>query len=123
MRELLRGALELRILPDDYLARLRTSDHYGFILRACKRRYCGLMCLELKLALTCVLDRTECYPSIPVAALDDVVALIHDQDGHVELLDAPVDLIDSILGVDARESLLSIASERKWCRRVEIMCP
>lgn len=81
------------------------------------------MCLELELTLACVLDRTECYPSIPVATLDDIVALIHDQDGHVELLDAPVDLIDSILGVDARESLLSITSEREWRGWVEVVCP
>ena len=81
------------------------------------------MGLQLELALTGVLYGTESYATIPVASLDDVVALVHDQDWHVKLLDASVDLLDAILCLCACEPLLAVASERERCRWIQVMRP
>ena len=81
------------------------------------------MGLQLELALTSVLYGTESYTTIPVASLDDVVALVHDQDWHVKLLDASVDLLDAVLCLGACEPLLAVASERERCRWIQVMCP
>ena len=76
---------------------------------------------EFEVFLSRLFNFGEDDAPVPEATPDNLPTLIQNQDWLVELLDAPVDLIDAVLHANRIEFEFAIPTKAEWCVRVQVM--
>jgi len=79
------------------------------------------MSSELGITITRLFNLGKDNSSIPVTSSYDLLSLVKNQNGLVELLDASIDLINTCFDANRGKFELSVSSKGERCRWVEVM--